>query len=404
MMKFLLIPGNNSLSHLAKCLALEAELTGRGHGVLIAVAQKHAWFLERLGKAHAVLPDIQEADDGPAPAWEWFRCIERIQSCIRAEIDLIESYRPDRVLGVFRFTTKAAAEALGIAYDALVCGCMLTDHGEVLGFAPDDCGAGLQVEYLDNFFRFAGRKISRAAACFGVAPVEDARNLLEGRRTFLWDFPEFMPLPPQPHRYHIGPLRWDQWPGSAPDGGLPIDERRPLALISFGTCCASQPAAQKLVDCLMDQGYQVLMAAGGQADLMHVSAANGRLTIWPFAPLKALIAQAALVVSHGGQMTLFEALEQGVPVAVMPFQPEQAHNGVCLERLGCGRRLIPAVAYKGDSQVYVGALAALDRTRINETIQALTLHPDTPSRLARAKAMLGNYPGAGRLADLLEQP
>jgi UDP:flavonoid glycosyltransferase YjiC (YdhE family) len=403
-MKFLLIPGNNSLSHVAKCLAVETELLKRGHAVRIAVAKKHAPFLDALGKAHAVLPDIQEADDGPAPAWEWFRCVGRIQACIQAEIDLIKSYRPDRVLGVFRFTTRMAAEALGVAYDTLVCGCMLPDHGEVLGFAPGDPGAARQAEYLDNFFRFAGRKISRAAACFGTASVDDARSLLEGWRTFLWDFPEFMPLPHQAHRHHVGPLRWDGWPGAAPVDSPRIAPHRPLALISFGTCCASRPAAQKLVDCLLDQEYQVLMAAGGQADLMQVSASNGRLTVWPFAPLRPLIAQAALVVSHGGQMTLFEALEQGVPVAVMPFQPEQAHNGVCLERLGCGRRLVPAVAYKGDSQVYMDALAAQDAAQVMESIQTLTCHPDTPSHLARTRSMLGNYPGAARLAELLEHP
>lgn len=404
MMKFLLIPANNSLSHVAKCLAVEAELSRRGHGVLIAVGRKHAFLMEGLGKAHAVLPDIQEADDGPAPSWEWFGDLARIRNCIQAEIDLIRNYRPDQVLGVFRFTTRVAAEAAGIFCDSLVCGCMLPDHGEVLGFAPGEPGAAQQAEYLDNFFRFAGRKISRAAAGFGMAPVEDARHLLEGQHTFLWDFPEFMPLPHRPHRHHVGPLRWDQWPSAAPADFPCVDARRPLALISFGTCCASRPAAQKLVDCLLAQGYQVLMAAGGQTDLMQVSAPTGRLIVWPFAPLKALIAKAALVVSHGGQMTLFEALEQGVPVAVMPFQPEQAHNGVCLERLGCGRRLIPAVAYKGDAQVYVDALAARDSARVVETIQNLTGHPETPAHLNRARAMLDNYPGATRLADLLERP
>ncbi len=404
MMNFLLIPGNNSLSHVAKCLAVETELLGRGHRVLIAVARKHAPFMERLNKAHAVLPDIQETDDGPAPSWEWFRNIDRIRGCIQAEIDLMDQYRPDRVLGVFRFTTRIAAAVAGIGYDSLVCGCMLPDHGEVLGYSPGEPGAAQQAEYLDNFFRFAGRKVSRVAVQMGAAPVDDARSLLEGRRTFLWDFPEFMPLPHQPHRHHVGPLRWDRWPGTDPERTSRIDGHRPLALISFGTCCASRPAAQKLVDCLLAQGYQVLMAAGGQPDLMRVTADNGRLTLWPFAPLKTLIGQAALVVSHGGQMTLFEALEQGVPVVVMPFQPEQAHNGVCLERLGCGRRLIPAAAYKGDSQVYVDALAALDPARIRETVDTLMHHPETPSQLARARTMLGAYPGAARLAELLERP
>ena len=39
-MKFLLIPGNNALPHVAECLALEIELNARGHQVLIAVTKK----------------------------------------------------------------------------------------------------------------------------------------------------------------------------------------------------------------------------------------------------------------------------------------------------------------------------------------------------------------------------
>lgn len=401
-MKFLLIPGNNSLSHVAKCLALEAELSGRGHQVLIAVSQKHSSFIDRLHITHAVLPDIQEADDGPAPSWEWFRSIDRIQACIQAEIDLMRRYRPDRVVGVFRFTAKAAAAAVGIDYYTLSCGCMLTDHNEVLGFGPDDAGAGCQAEYLDNFFLFAGRKLSRAAAHFGVDGVTDARAMLEGRRTFLWDFPEFMPLPDRPDRIHIGPLQWDHWPETRQAPPPHMNSGRPLALISFGTCCAGRPAAQHLTDGLIDQGYNVMVAAGGQPDLMRLRPNTGRMMIWPFAPLKPLIRRAAVVISHGGQMTLFESLAQGVPVIVMPFQPEQAHNGVCLERLGCGRRLIPAVAYRGDSAVYLDELATRSHSQINKIIQSVTHHPDIPARLAKFKGLMRNYCGAAQMADLME--
>lgn len=402
-MKFLLIPGNNSLSHIAKSLALEAELSGRGHRVLIAVSKKHSPFLHRLNIAHAVLPDIQEADDGPVPNWEWFRRVDRIQACIQAEIDLMTRYRPDRVLGIFRFTTKVSAAAAGIDYDALVCGCMLQDNDEVLGFAPGDAGADCQAEYLNNFFSFAGRKISRAADHFGIAAEADARAMLEGRHTFLWDFPEFMPLPRRPGRIYVGPLQWDHWTGTGKASQHPAKVRRPLALISFGTCCASRASAQKLVDCLLDQGYHVMVAAGGQPDLMRLRSENGHMTLFSFAPLKPLIGCAALVISHGGQMTLFESMAQGVPVLVMPFQPEQAHNGVCLERLGCGRRLIPAVAYKGDSAVYVAALADRTRPQIKEAIQSVTLDPGTPIRLAKYKTLIGAYRGAERIAEIMEQ-
>ena len=401
-MKFLLIPGNNSLSHVAKSLALEAELSGRGHQVLVAVSKKHSSFLDRLHIVHAVLPDIQEADDGPVPSWEWFRSVDRIQACIQAEFNLMTRYRPDRVLGIFRFTAKVSAAAAGVDYDTLVCGCMLRDHNEVLGFAPGDSGAGCQAEYLNNFFSYAGRKVSRAAARFGVAVESDARTMFEGRHTYLWDFPEFMPLPPRPGRVHVGPLQWLHWSDAGRPLRLPAEVGRPLALISFGTCCASHPAAQKLVDCLLDQGYHVTVAAGGQPDLMKLRSDSGHMTLCSFAPLKPLIGRADLVISHGGQMTLFESMAQGVPVLVMPFQPEQAHNGVCLERLGCGRRLIPAVAYKGNSAAYLAALAARTRPQIEAAIQSVTLNPETPIRLAKYKALIGAYRGAERIADIME--
>lgn len=402
-MKFLLIPGNNSLSHVAKSLALEAELSGRGHQVLIAVSKKHSSFLDQLHIVHVVIPDIQEADDGPVPSWEWFRRVDRIQACIQAEIDLMTQYRPDRVLGIFRFTAKVAAAVAGVDYDALVCGCMLRDHNEVLGFAPGDPGAGDQAEYLKNFFSFAGRKIVRAAEHFGITVEADARAMLEGQHTFLWDFPEFMPLPHRSGRLHVGPLQWGHWSGTGRAPRLPAEVKRPMALISFGTCCASRPSAQKLVDCLLDQGYHVMVAAGGQPDLMQLRSDSGHMTLCSFAPLKPLISRADLVISHGGQMTLFESMAQGVPVLVMPFQPEQAHNGICLERLGCGRRLIPAVTYKGDSAVYVAALAARGRLQINEAIQSVTLDPETPIRLAKYKALIGAYRGAESIADIMEQ-
>jgi UDP:flavonoid glycosyltransferase YjiC (YdhE family) len=118
-MKFLLLPGNNSLSHVTKCLAMEEALSARGHQVLIAASRKHASFLRLLPCRHTVLPDIQEVDDGAAPSLAWFRRPERIRACIEAEIALLKAYRPDRILGVFRFTAKAAAAVCGIPYDSL---------------------------------------------------------------------------------------------------------------------------------------------------------------------------------------------------------------------------------------------------------------------------------------------
>lgn len=110
-LRFLFIPGNNSLSHVAKCLAIEKALAARGHETLVAVSRKSSQFLRRLGVEHAVLPDIQERDDAGLPTVEWFRDPRQIGDCVEAEIDLLQRFKPDRAVGVFRFTLKASAQA-----------------------------------------------------------------------------------------------------------------------------------------------------------------------------------------------------------------------------------------------------------------------------------------------------
>ncbi|MGE5385750.1 MAG: glycosyl transferase, partial [Betaproteobacteria bacterium] len=104
MSRFLLHPCNNTLSHVAKCLALREVLQSRGHEVLLSVSAGRAAFLERIGeKDYFVLPDIQEADGAPIPGFCWFRP-ERVEACVQAEVKLLRELRPDAVLGVFRFT------------------------------------------------------------------------------------------------------------------------------------------------------------------------------------------------------------------------------------------------------------------------------------------------------------
>ena len=47
-MKFLLIPENNSLSHVAKCLAMKQKLADKGHKTAVAVSRTRSQFLKKL--------------------------------------------------------------------------------------------------------------------------------------------------------------------------------------------------------------------------------------------------------------------------------------------------------------------------------------------------------------------
>ncbi len=401
-MKILMIPGNNSLSHVAKCAALESELTKRGHSVLIAVSSKHTGFIKQLGLACTVLPDIQESDDGALPSLTWFRSPGLLSACIQAEIELIKAFGPHRVVGVFRFTLKISTAVLGVPYDAVACGCMMPDVTEILGYGRGEEGAADQALYLNNFFRYTGKKMGAAMERFSLPSIGDIRDLLVGDRTFLWDYPQFMPLPKMDGRYHVGPITWSRWPDVCdPPEPLP-DNDRPLALISLGTRQACRPVILKAARCLLELGYNVMVACGGHESLMDILPSAAGLRCWRFAPLAKLLRQAKLLVCHGGQMTIFEAFLQQVPVLVIPSHPEQAHNGLCVERIKCGGRLSPSIAFKGDTQTCADAFMQQPDAKIMEKIRRIVSDDSMTDGLLHAQRQLQRYNAPVMFADLLE--
>jgi UDP:flavonoid glycosyltransferase YjiC (YdhE family) len=403
-MRFLLIPGNNAFSHVVKCLAIAEALHARGHDVRTAVSRKHAPFLSGLGIGHIVLPDIQEQDDSGFPSVEWFRDPASLANCVSAEVALLREFRPDRVLGVFRYTLKASAALAGVPYDSLTSGCMMPESSDVLGYAETEHGRENQRIILDGFFRYAGSKLGRALTAFGLEKTNgDIRHSLRGERTFLFDFPEFFPVDSTRDVMHVGPISWNKWPYDPMDVDSIRQIGRPIAIVSFGTCTVCVPSARRIVRVLVDLGYTVVLAAGGQRQFMDFLQPDRHLIIRNIAPLPRLLPNASLLVTHGGQLTVFEALQNRVPVVVMPFQPEQAHNGVCLERMGCGTRLVPAQPFQGDSQVYTKALERMTDEDIRSKITQLTGNPDLPSRLDAARQALGKYTGVEELAKALTE-
>ena len=400
--KILLIPGNNAISHIVKCFSISDALKARGHESCIAVSRRHSPFLRHLSRDHVVLPDIQETDESGFPSVEWFRQPQKIIDCINEEVALMKGYQPDRVLGVFRFTLKASAEIAGIPYDSLSCGCMTPESDDVLGYDDGEPGREIQQIILDGFYRYAGSKLGTALMAFDLPKSNsDIRHMLKGERTFLWDFPEFARLPVKNNNIHVGPLSWNHWPSDAVKSDMLAADDRPLAVVSFGTCTVCVPTAKRIVGLLVSEGYRVILAAGGQREFLDIFPNNPNVIAYLYAPLLTILPHANILVTHGGQMTIFEALQHQVPVAVLPFQPEQAHNGVCLERMGCGIRLISPQPFQGNPDIYTSAFDRMSDREITSRIDKLVRSAATKKNLAEARNVISQYSGAEKIADVL---
>ena len=401
-MKLLLIPESNSLSHVTKCLAVRESLLCRGHEVILAVSSSNSPFLKQNGIHHEVISDIQERDGAGLPTVEWFRRTDDIVKTIRDEVDLLERCGPDRVLGVFRFTARASAKLAGIPYDSLICGCMLPESKDALGFADGEEGSVFQKAILDGFYRYGAAKLNVALKFFGLDRIDDMRSMLHGERTFLWDFPEFFSFPNDAGVTHVGPVSWNRWPYDDADMGPVEETSRPVAIVSFGTCMKDIAITERIMGLLNKMGYFVVLAAGGQKDVLNAVLPSSSVMTCKLAPIDKLLPLASLVVTHGGQLTIFEALHHQVPVAVIPFQPEQAHNGVCLERIGCGVRLVPSAPFQGNSRVYTDRFKEMADDAIMRKIRDLTENSETAKNLAAIKSVLDTYKGAEAIADVME--
>lgn len=368
----------------------------------IAAGRKYKDFLAGTGFPYTILPGIQERDDSGFPTFKWFRDPAYIRQCIRAEADLLRRLKPDRALGVFSFTLPLSSAMAEVPYDTLICGCMLKDCGDIMGFRGSEPDAGVQQMNLNTFFHYAGQKIKAASEKSTLCRIDDARELLRGTHTFLWDFPEFMPLPLLNDVIHVGPvLHYPSGPGALSCPHF-FSGPEKTAVISFGTCSGRPDILHRLTRICIQSGFRVFIAAGGRSEYMSMFSCEPDVCVRLFPDLNTVLPRADLFICHGGQLSVFQAFKAGVPVLVMPFQPEQAHNGICLERVGCGRMIIPPIPFRTDQEVYVNTLESITDENISEMITTVCSDTDIHKNLSRIGLALERYSGAERVAATLE--
>ena len=122
--------------------------------------------------------------------------------------------------------------------------------------------------------------------------------------------------------------------------------------------------------------------------------ANTRVEQW--VPQPDVLADAAVVVCHGGSGTTFGALSAGVPLVICPLFADQSANGRVVERAGCGL-VVPG----GD--LAVGELRGLgpsDVAPLRDTVERVL---DEPAYRAAAQRVAAELAAERTADELVEQ-
>jgi UDP:flavonoid glycosyltransferase YjiC (YdhE family) len=118
------------------------------------------------------------------------------------------------------------------------------------------------------------------------------------------------------------------------------DDDRPLVYLSFGSVTGGLPMAPALYRAALEAAGQVparvLVTVGNELDLEAVGAVPENVHLARWVSQADALAEASLVVSHGGSGTTLGALAAGLPLVVVPLFADQPQNARRVAEVGAG--------------------------------------------------------------------
>lgn len=345
----LVLPFSHTLSHLSRPLVLSKVLKQNGHKIVYGASSSRTGFIENEG--FDVLP-VFEPD--PEALFSNIRnkklkfvSSEIIEEMVEADIELINKVRPDLILSDGRFSAPISSQISGVKHVGIV-NASSTEFRSIPYLPVDDSTIYHLLKKLcsENFINSCVLKFEQAvfdntmnvfkrlSKKNGLMKEVTATNCLEGvDLTLIADVPEYFPTKNLPDNYHyIGPLTWKPSNMPLPEWWPPAGKDKKLIYISMGTTGLSDFFS--LVHCLFENlDYTVVMTTGAQSDVKTIP---GKIYVEPFIDGDVVMDMADLVICHGGNGTIYQALSHGKPVIGIPTIPDQGYNMRMVERLELG--------------------------------------------------------------------
>jgi MGT family glycosyltransferase len=169
--------------------------------------------------------------------------------------------------------------------------------------------------------------------------------------------------------------------------GFPLDRLtgNPMLYVSLGTVFTANP---EFFDAFAGSNRQVVLSLGTRGDLSMLGQVSDNFLVRPYVPQLEVLEHTDVFVTHGGMNSVMEAIYHGVPMVVVPQQPEQAMTAARVVELGLGVALEPG-------QITTDALC--------EAVATVGGDPGYRSRVAHMQKAAHDAGGYLRAADVIQQ-
>lgn len=344
--KILFVAEAVTLAHVARPLALAQGLDPRRHEVHFACASGYEFCFADTSLRHWPLHSISSSQFLHAlahgkPVYEE----TTLAHYVADDLQLLDSLRPDLVVGDFRLSLSVSARLAQVPYAALV-NAYWSPHVHqryrvpalpMTRFLPLPLANLLFLMIRPLAFASHARPLNRVRRTFGLPalPPDLRRVYTDADQTLYPDIPELFPAHGLPeHHHYIGPLLWSP-PLPPPPWWDELPPGKPIVYVTLGSSGQGR-LLPKVLKALAPLDATVLAATAGNVSLDWVPP-NARVA--PFLPGEAAARRAALVICNGGSPTSQQALAAGVPVLGIAGNLDQFLNMQAIVAAGAGALL-----------------------------------------------------------------
>ena len=267
-----------------------------------------------------------------------------LERTFQDEIHVISQYKPVAVLGDHTPTLKMAAEATGVQFISLLNG-YLTKYYEghrgisrthpaysLMKLLPESLERILTKQGEKTVFKQIHKPYRRVRQKYDLMPLAEYPEEFEGDLTLICDLPALFP---QKHAasgyYPIGPLIYS-WPMLQTDRPDWLDRNKKTIYVSMGSTGDWHKMAF-LSDPFFAR-YNVVVTGDNEKVLTGT-----HITHLLFVNINLLFPFTDLVICHGGNGTIYQALLHEIPVLCKTSHCEQEWNVAAVEINKLGKNL-----------------------------------------------------------------
>lgn len=391
-----------TLAHVARPIALAQGLEQGAYECTIACDSPYAAFLKDGPWTHAPMRSIDSAQflralSTGSPVYG----LETLRGYVRQDLELIDRFKPDVVVGDFRLSLSVSARLARVPYVS-ISNAYWSPYSVRQGFPLPvlPMTKMLPLSLAGALFRVASpwvmpkhcEAMNRLRAENGLSQLgADLRRVYtDADHTLYADVPEMFPTEhlPANHRY-LGPILWSP-PVAPPPWWQDLPADRPIVYLTLGSSGSAQLVGP-ILQALADRPVTVLAATAG-AVVPKDRPANA----WIADYLPGLLAagRSKIVICNGGSPTSQQALANGVPVLGVASNMDQFLNMGAIVDAGAGSVMRADRLRIGDIRQAADDLLAMPQFSLaaQELASAFASH-DAPRQFATFVAeVVGNAP------------